>query len=87
MRMRGVGYPYETVRGHPRLFIALLFGVMVGFFLPPLHSSHDAAADRLERRHVALFHPLRHHVLQRDHASRCAAAPATATRGGFSFWF
>jgi uncharacterized membrane protein len=32
-------YPYGTVRGHPRLFIALLFGVVVGYFLPPMHSA------------------------------------------------
>ncbi len=35
MRMRGVGYAYGTVRGHPRLFISALFGVVVGYVLPP----------------------------------------------------
>jgi uncharacterized membrane protein len=33
--MWGVDYPYATVRGHPRLFIAFLFGLVVGVFLPP----------------------------------------------------
>ncbi len=29
-----IKYPYQTVRGHPRLFIALLAGLVVDYFLP-----------------------------------------------------
>jgi uncharacterized membrane protein len=30
-----LSYPYQTVRGHPRLFAGLLAGALVGFLLPP----------------------------------------------------
>jgi uncharacterized membrane protein len=33
--MLRLSYPYRTVRGHPRLFISLLAGLLVGYFLPP----------------------------------------------------
>jgi len=36
-------YPYQTVRGHPRLFAGLLAGALVGFLLPP----HMRLATRL----------------------------------------
>jgi uncharacterized membrane protein len=32
--MRAIRYPYLTIRGHPRLFSAILTGLMVGSFLP-----------------------------------------------------
>jgi uncharacterized membrane protein len=32
--MRGLGYPYYTVRGHPRLFAGLAVGVAAGMLLP-----------------------------------------------------
>ncbi len=30
-----ISYPYQTVRGHPRLFISVLAGLVVGYLLPP----------------------------------------------------
>jgi uncharacterized membrane protein len=33
--VRGIAYPYRTVRGHPRLFAGLAAGLAAGFLLPP----------------------------------------------------
>ncbi len=36
--MLTISYPYMTVRGHPRLFVSILVGLLVGYFLtPPVH--------------------------------------------------
>jgi uncharacterized membrane protein len=38
--MRAMGYPYYTVRGHPRLFAGLAVGVASVFLLPPAIHTH-----------------------------------------------
>jgi uncharacterized membrane protein len=38
--MSRLSYPYDTVRGHPRIFAGVAIGVLAGFLLPPSVHPH-----------------------------------------------